>query len=75
MTKKTTLEKYLYLKGYTTKGTSYHKIKTNKGISKAFVELFFNHLKDGNVLELQRLVNEFRELISEDSSVIDNIVK
>jgi|Laugresu1bdmlbsd_1035121.scaffolds.fasta_scaffold179608_1 hypothetical protein len=62
MIKKLTLEKYLYLKGYTTKGTSYHKIKTNKGIAKAFIELFFNNLKSGNVLELQNLVNEFRDL-------------
>ena len=61
MIKQITLEKYLYIKGYTTKGTSYHKIKTNKGIAKAFVDLFFNNLKDGNVLELQRLVNEFKE--------------
>ena len=62
MARQITLEKYLYLKGYTTKGTSYHKIKTNKGIAKAFVELFFNHLKNGDVLELQKLVNEFKEL-------------
>jgi hypothetical protein len=59
--KKITLEKYLYLKGFTKRGTSYHKIKTNKGIAKAFVELFFNNLKDGNVLELQKLVNEFKD--------------
>jgi hypothetical protein len=62
MKKPITLEKYLYLKGYTTKKTSYHKIKTNKGIAKAFVDLFFNHLKNGDVLELQKLVNEFKEL-------------
>lgn len=57
-----TLEKYLYLKGYTTKQTSYHKIKTNKGIAKAFVDLLFNNLKNRDVLELQKLVNEFNQL-------------
>ena len=62
MSKLLTLQKYLYLKGYITKGTSYHKIKNKKGIGRAFVELLFNNLKEGNVLELQRLVNEFREL-------------
>ena len=42
-----TLEEYLHFKGYTTKKTSYHKIKANTGISKAFVDLFFNNLKNG----------------------------
>lgn len=59
--KKLTLEKYLHLKGYTTKGTAYHKIKTNKGIAKAFKELFFDNLVKSDVLALQNLVNEFRE--------------
>ena len=61
MKKQITLEKYLYLKGYTTKGTSYHKIKTNKGIAKAFYDLFFKNLKNGDVLKLQKLVNEFND--------------
>ena len=60
--KQITLEKYLHLKGYTTQGTSYHKLKCDQGISKAFKELFFDNLLKGNVLEFQRLVNELKEL-------------
>lgn len=40
------LEKWLYLKGYTTKGTGYHKIKANKGGMKALIDIFTE--LDGN---------------------------
>ena len=41
---------------------SYHKIKCDKGLAKAFKELFFDNLLKGDVLEFQRLVNELKEL-------------
>lgn len=59
---KMTLDKYLYLKGYKTKDSSRHKLKRQRGIAKAFYELFYKNLENGDVIELQRLVNEFRGL-------------
>ena len=43
MRDKITLERYLYLKGLTTRSTSNIKIKANKGIARAFNELFFEN--------------------------------
>ena len=51
------LEKWLHLKGYTTKDTAYHKIKANKGGMKALIDIF-NELDKGNFLHFQELINE-----------------
>lgn len=61
MRDKMTPEKWLYLKGYTTKGTGYHKIKAKKGAAKAFCDLFYE-IKKGNFLHFQELINEIKEM-------------
>jgi len=62
------LEKWLYLKGYTKKGTGCHKIKANKGdnleetLDAKVNELAIAMLDKGDFLHFQNLINEIKEM-------------
>lgn len=60
MRKDITFEHYIYLKGFSTKGTSYHKIKADKGVP-AFANLCYSYIRDGNLLAFQELINECKK--------------
>lgn len=57
-------EQWLYKKGYTTKGTGYHKNTPKKGSSKAFYDLF-QEVHNGNLLYFENLINEVEEMKKE----------
>lgn len=57
-------EQWLYKKGYTTKGTGYHKKTPKKGSSKAFYDLF-KEIHSGNLLYFENLINEVQAMKKE----------
>lgn len=57
--KKPSLEKLLYLKGYTTANTSNIKIKAEKGLGKAFLELYYQRLENKDIKGFMDDINEF----------------
>lgn len=59
-----TPEQWLHKKGYTTKGTAYHKKTPKKGASKAFYDLF-KEIHNGNSLYFENLINEVQEMKKE----------
>lgn len=61
---KITPEQWLHKKGYTTKGTAYHKKTPKKGASKAFYDLF-KEIHNGNSLYFENLINEVKEMKKE----------
>ncbi len=61
MQKQLTFEKYLYLTGYITKGTSTHKIKANSGACK-FAKDIFQLLNNMDFIEIQNKIKEMQSM-------------
>jgi hypothetical protein len=58
---KKTPEKYLHQKGYTTYNTSKSKIKAEKGLGQAFVELYYKKLENKDIKGFMDDIIEFHK--------------